>query len=141
MAARFREYASPATHDNAIIKKLQQQVGGRDVLYILGDVADDLVSLMRLYEVDCRKVLVKGNHDTFALNRYTDVFEDIHGLLDYKGMWLSHCPIHPQEMFRKRANIHGHIHSFGKTGNIKFPYVNWDFWNRAVNLDEIRRML
>jgi calcineurin-like phosphoesterase family protein len=28
----------------------------------------------------------------------------------YKSFWLSHCPIHPQELRNRKANIHGHLH-------------------------------
>ena len=32
-------------------------------------------------------------------------------MVRYKGMWLSHCPVHERELeFRVPRNIHGHIH-------------------------------
>lgn len=99
-------------------------------------------ALERLNEVPGRKRLVRGNHDQFQLGVYAKYFEEVHGFLRYKEMWLSHCPIHPQEMYRCKANVHGHIHKNTSSPLLPLPYinVNWDFWRRAVSLDEIRRI-
>ena len=35
----------------------------------------------------------------------------IGGLMKYKGIFLSHCPVHPVELdYRISRNIHGHLH-------------------------------
>ncbi len=38
-----------------------------------------------------------------------EVFEEVHSMLKYKGMWLTHCPMHPDEL-RGKINIHAHVH-------------------------------
>lgn len=81
----------------------------RDIVYVLGDVAFSPEGLYALNEMYGTKYLVRGNHDQFGLDEYTQVFNDIYGMRLYKGYWLSHCPIHPTEL-RDRKNIHGHVH-------------------------------
>jgi calcineurin-like phosphoesterase family protein len=74
---------------------------------------------------------------------YRDLFTEIHGFLRYKNVWLSHVPIHPQEMYRCEANVHGHIHKNSESPELPFPYinVNWDYWQRPVSLEEIRNII
>jgi calcineurin-like phosphoesterase family protein len=55
---------------------------------------------------------VLGNHDrrqdTKKLFQYA---ESIAGMIQYKGIMLTHCPMHPAELeYRIPYNIHGHIH-------------------------------
>ena len=55
--------------------------------------------------------LVLGNHDSTKI--YEDTPNNIEiqlPLFTYKNMWVSHCPIHPQEMRNRIGNIHGHLH-------------------------------
>lgn len=140
LAARLRGYANVAEHDAAIVETLKQQCTKRSLLWVLGDVAMRVESLGLLSQVPGRKRLVRGNHDNFQLGVYAKYFEDVHGFLRYKRMWLSHCPVHPQEMHRVLLNVHGHIHKDALTAPIGHPYlcVNWDFHRRALSLDEIR---
>jgi calcineurin-like phosphoesterase family protein len=58
------------------------------------------------------KHVVLGNHD-----RRQDVphllqhVESVVGMIQYKGIMLTHCPMHPMELeYRFNKNIHGHIH-------------------------------
>lgn len=139
LAARLRGFESYEAHDEAVIKTLGQQCDKRTVLWVLGDVAMRLESLDLLRKVPGRKRLVRGNHDSFPVATYLQYFEEVHGFLRYKNMWLSHCPVHPQEMCRVKINVHGHIHANAATQPLGFPYldVNWDFYRRALSLDEI----
>lgn len=140
-AAKLRGFDSVAEHDHTIIAMLQMQCTKRTLLWVLGDVAMKVESLALLQDVPGEKRLVRGNHDGFQDDVYHKYFTYIHGFLRYKKTWLSHCPIHPQEMYRCEANVHGHIHYTTYHPQPKFPYinVNWDFWERAVHLDEIRQ--
>jgi calcineurin-like phosphoesterase family protein len=143
LAARCRGYNSTEEHDSAIIEMLKTQCTKRTLLWILGDVAMSITALDRLKEIPCRKRLVSGNHDNFQLGVYLKYFEDVRGFLRYKQMWLSHCPIHPQELYRCKLNVHGHIHKNTNSPELPLPYVNvnWDFWKRAISLDELRELV
>ena len=137
--ARLRNFNSIEEHDNAIIESLQK-LPKKSKLWILGDIAWNEASLMRLREVSCKiKVAILGNHDTMLARTYLEVFDDIIGPVKYKKLWLSHHPIHPQEMYRCKGNVHGHIHMYGATPKLALPYynVNWDFHKGGVPFEKI----
>jgi len=94
----------------AITSEWKQRVHKRDTVYVMGDAAFDDQSLLSIRSLPGTKILIKGNHDdmTSTLSQM-DVFKEIHGMLRYKGIWLTHAPIHPNEL-RGRRNLHGHVH-------------------------------
>lgn len=118
-------FKTPEEHDLYWIEKIEA-LGKRDILFILGDFLfpgpkfDEYHE--RLQKVKCRIKLVMGNHDSLEL--YQNVNPVIRSnkpvpsrieiqlpLFSYKNFWLSHCPIHPQEMRNRKLNIHGHLHA------------------------------
>ena len=106
------QFQSMEEHDNYFIN-LILSLGKRDVLIILGDFLFDGPHydeyIQRLSAKKCRIKLVMGNHDSMKL--YSEpIFEVQLPLYSYKNFWLSHCPIHPNELRRRIANIHGHTH-------------------------------
>jgi calcineurin-like phosphoesterase family protein len=85
----------------------------RDTIYFLGDIAftpESLEKNMKKLKYCHKKILILGNHDYCDIKEYAKYFDEIHGFLSYKSFWLSHCPIHPQELRNRKANIHGHLH-------------------------------
>jgi len=139
-SARHRGFTSVEEHDAAIITHMQMVIGKRDKLFILGDVCWNNQSLKLLGELPGVKELIIGNHDTLHTYEYLKYFNKIHGFRSYKNFWLSHCPIHPQEIYRHAGNIHGHIHKGAATQNLGYPYynVNQDYNNFCpVNYDTI----
>lgn len=143
LAAEKRGFTSVAEHDDFVISTLKEQCSKNTVLWVLGDVVMRGGEIRRLAEIPGRKKLVIGNHDELPTLEYLLYFEEIHGITKYKSMWLSHCPIHPQEMYRCKLNVHGHIHKNTSSPLLPHPYfnVNWDFWGRAVALDEIKAVM
>ena len=141
LASEKRKFSDIESHDNAVIESLKKTCNKKSVLFILGDIAMDEHKIIRLDEVPGRKRIVLGNHD-YAHYNYRNVCEHVYGIVKYKQYWLSHCPIHPQEMYRCVANIHGHIHKNSNSSELGPPYinVNWDYWHRPVSLDEIRSL-
>jgi len=142
LASENRGFGSIKEHDDAVLESISSVVNKRTLLWVLGDVAMDRDALLRFKEIRCRKKLVAGNHDDYHSD-YNNIFENIYGMTKYKKMWLTHCPIHPQEMYRCLANIHGHIHKGGNSPELELPYlnVNWDYWRRPLSLDEIKAMV
>ena len=112
MATR-RGFSSVEEHDEHIISKWNDVVSKRDVTYILGDVTMEKKSPYALLDkLNGRKHVVMGNHDrrqdVEALLKHVD---SVAGMVQYKGIILTHCPIHPMELdYRFPKNIHGHIH-------------------------------
>lgn len=83
----------------------------QDLVYFLGDVAFDLDHLMLLKPLRGRKILLKGNHDDYVSTAaQQEIFEEIHGVISYKRFWLSHAPMHPDELRGRYGSIHGHVH-------------------------------
>ena len=141
LVSEKRGFKTINDHDEAVLSSLTKVANKRTVIWVLGDIGTkDGVS--RLKEVAGRKNLVFGNHDDLKID-YSDVFDKVFGIVKYKNMWLSHCPIHPQEMYRCVANVHGHIHKNSNSELLGFPYinVNWDYWNRPLTLDELKLII
>lgn len=119
-------------HDNAIFDNLAK-LTKRDDLIILGDFLfdcdeyDDYIE--RLSKFPCRIKLVLGNHCSRKLYTETRLpnLELQLPFYSYKNMWVSHCPIHPQEMRNRHGNIHGHLHGDIVMVTEEVDYGQWDF--------------
>lgn len=107
----FRDFVSSSEQNTQlIVTHWRQTVTKRDIVYCLGDVAFNQESLDLVGNLPGRKILIKGNHDDLlSTAAQSQVFEEIHGMLKYKKLWLSHAPIHPDEL-RGKGNLHGHVH-------------------------------
>jgi len=103
-------FEDEAHHRKWLFDYISTHLTKRDTLIIAGDCCFTEEALEDFHKIPCRKVLVKGNHDAIKSKLYDKVFDQIHGLWRHKGFWLSHAPIHPQEL-RGKVNIHGHVHN------------------------------
>lgn len=128
----FRSGKTWEENSENIINNISEIMTKRDTLYILGDVTlsksekENRYWLYRLGNIPGRKVLIRGNHDELDLTNYIRVFDEVYGLLRFKGYWLSHAPIHPDEL-RGKKNIHGHVHRnsvLDMNGEIDDRYIN-----------------
>lgn len=113
---KFRtNFQSEEDHDKTIHENILSVSSKRNDLWILGDIVfkTDKFHMIGEYASRFRNVhLVLGNHDHKAFAKYaSDNNMHVYGLTKKFGFWLSHCPIHPQEMYRANGNIHGHLHS------------------------------
>lgn len=97
-------------HDKWIVEQWNSVCTKNDLVWVLGDVCMDRTKLPLLKKMKGNKHLILGNHDEFSLETYMPYFNKIHGFLRYKGLWLSHCPIHPEEL-REKINVYGHSHN------------------------------
>ena len=106
---KFRpQFATAEEHHKTVMENFLTTVGKRDKVFLLGDIVfkEGLEYAKILSTLSANIILVKGNHD--AMDFYAD---SVQGLMSYKGAWLSHAPIHEQELdHRKQFNIHGHLH-------------------------------
>jgi calcineurin-like phosphoesterase family protein len=110
-AGDYREGSSSEEHDHILIAKWNTLINKKDLVYVLGDIVMGKPdNLDILSELNGRKILIRGNHDDrFSTKEYLEHFEEVYGILKYKGYWLTHCPMHPAEL-RGKKNIHGHVH-------------------------------
>jgi calcineurin-like phosphoesterase family protein len=111
--AKFRTFVSSCEDNtNLIVKCWKETITKNDVVFVMGDAAFDEESLRIFDSLKGRKILIKGNHDDVVPTRdLLSVFEEVHGIIKYKKFWLSHCPVHPDEL-RGKKNISGHIHHY-----------------------------
>ena len=128
-----RVFSSIKEHDEYICDEWNANVTKRDLVWVQGDLGVKQYAIDLIAKLPGRKKLIRGNHDQMPLERYLNVFEDIQSMIKYRGYWLTHCPIHPNELWGKR-NIHGHVHS----NTILLPngprddrYINLCMENRA----------
>lgn len=105
-----RPFATPDEMDEALVSNWNSTVSSSDKVYLLGDVAMSHKKLPILEQLNGTKILIKGNHDIFALKYYTPYFKDIRGSHELDGLLLTHIPVHESQKTRYRGNIHGHTH-------------------------------
>lgn len=120
----FREkFSSVEEHDNFIKEQILSSISKRSKIYILGDIAftDGAGDWVVELSTKCNLELVLGNHCSDTKERMNNLYKyaragiKFHGLTTYKQAWLSHCPIHEQELRKKIINIHGHTHNHNIT--------------------------
>ena len=112
--ATHRGFASVEEHDEHIIAQWNSVVHKRDTTYILGDVTMEKAEQYALLDrLNGAKRIVLGNHDLPKhVPKLLEHVQFVSGMEKYKGIFMTHCPIHPMELeHRVSRNIHGHIHS------------------------------
>jgi calcineurin-like phosphoesterase family protein len=154
--AKFRPFVDSTEHNTALfLESWRKTIKKNDIVYFMGDAAFDKESLDLIGSLNARKILIKGNHDDMVSTiDQAAVFEEIHGILKYKGMWLTHAPIHPDEMRARKCNIHGHVHNYSIMkgyGPWKRPdrrYINTcvdvvypKYGTMFLNLEEVKRII
>lgn len=115
---RLRPFDSVEEMDELMISNWNQVVNKKDTVYHLGDVAIPRASLKVLDRLNGRKILIRGNHDRYALKDYAQYFEDIRGANYHQpgstflgGLIMTHIPVHPDNLQgHYRGNVHGHLH-------------------------------
>ena len=107
----LRPFASAEEMDEFMIRAWNDRVRPGDKVYHLGDVVINRKFLHVLGRLNGDKVLIRGNHDIFKLEDYTQYFRDVRGYDVKNGMILSHIPVHVESLGRFGVNIHGHLHA------------------------------
>lgn len=120
---RFRtQFQSPEEHEVSMVESVLSVGGKRNVLWLLGDCffTEESLDYLKEFKNSFMQVnFVIGNHDGDNATRQENlrkIFIDnlcdkVYSLVKYKGFWLSHAPIHHEEL-RGCKNIHGHCHDF-----------------------------
>lgn len=142
-AAKARGFTDVEEHDIVVTETISRHLNKKSKLFVLGDVAWNRDALKFLATIPGTKELIIGNHDKFKTEEYLRYFTRVHGFRRYGSFWLSHCPMHPQEIYRCKGNIHGHIHKGAGTPPLDLPYynVNVDFhFYHPVNLSTIQEI-
>lgn len=147
IASKFRtQFPSDDAHDDYVLGCARAVVGKNDVLIVVGDVTWCNAGIQKIKDAEfpCKMIMIAGNHDTLPTASYLRIFHSIHGVYMYKGFWITHMPVHPNELLG-RQNIHGHCHRGGPWENNKEK----DYFNAIleyndylpVNLQKIRKLM
>jgi len=107
----LRPFACAEEMDEELVRRHNERVKPNDKIYFLGDVVIRRQHLDILYRLNGDKVLIRGNHDIFKLEDYTQHFRDIRAYHVMNGLILSHIPVHEESLGRFGCNIHGHLHA------------------------------
>ena len=137
------KFNSIEEHDTHIFEQISK-LTKRDQLFILGDFLFDCEKfewyLSEIAKMPCTIKLVLGNHDSLKMYEQT-IATNIKiqlPLFSYKNMWVSHCPIHPNELRNRLGNLHGHLH-FAELDDNRYFDVGLDKNNyEFVPLDYIK---
>lgn len=108
----LRPFSSLEAMHQTIEENWNRVVGPRDKVYHLGDVAFGREGLDLIGRLNGRKRLVRGNHDLMQIRWYLKHFQEVYGVRQINGMWLTHCPMDIGSVSapRVKLNVHGHIH-------------------------------
>lgn len=127
--------------DFEMVRRWNASVTPQDHVYHLGDVGSGKRILASIVpHLNGHKRLIMGNHDQEDVRFYREIgFQKILGSqYGFKGLILSHIPIHPGCLYNK-LNVHGHIHERPAPGpqyrNVSVEWTNFT----PVLLDEVIR--
>ncbi len=98
-----------------IIKKHNSVVHKKDVTYLMGDITMHTDKwYFYLDQMNGIKKVILGNHDEAKhIPELLKYVKSVASMVRYKGVFLTHCPIHPQELeYRVSKNIHAHLHEY-----------------------------
>lgn len=142
--ARYRNlFESEEHHRNFIKENYHKVVTKRDKVFFLGDIAFTQETLEDVGTwVAEKKVLIMGNHctDHVFAKEIVKHFDEVYSLKKYKEFWLSHAPLHPQEL-RGKFNVHGHMH-FDTIDDPRYLNVCLEHTDYTpIDLNEVRKRL
>lgn len=108
--SKMRPWDDYRDMDEALVENWNRVVKPKDKVYHLGDVVINRRAMLTISRLNGKKILIKGNHDNFRMAEYAVYFDDIMATHTLEQAILSHVPIHPSQLDRFNANIHGHLH-------------------------------
>lgn len=124
-----KQFRDEQDHWEYCEEEYKKLITKRDVVYCLGDMCFTEERLKEFSTWPGRKILVCGNHDRdrIPMQSIVDAYDEVYALYKYKQYWLSHAPIHPQEL-RGKYNLHGHVHYY--------TVEDWRYFNCCLeNID------
>lgn len=105
------QFSSVEEMNEHIVDRHNRTIKKRDTVWFLGDVCFGHVrNLQIIKRLNGTKNLIMGNHDGYGIRAYCALFNKIEAAKKYDGFAWTHIPIHPDQFFRWKGNIHGHLH-------------------------------
>jgi calcineurin-like phosphoesterase family protein len=107
---KYGVFTTVKEHDDAIIESINNRVGKRDQLYLLGDVGFNPGRYRP--RIKCKNVvLIRGNHDRHQ--KSINVFGEYHEILVVKLMNHSRCVLCHYPLAYWPSSHHGTYHLYG----------------------------
>lgn len=109
---KYRNFESAEEHDALVKENYHKVVGKRDTIMLLGDICFTVDALNEIKTWPGYKILILGNHDLerVKIQNVVDTYDRVYALHNKKHCWLSHAPLHPDEL-RGKFCVHGHVHA------------------------------
>ncbi len=118
-----RPYTSVDEMNAQLVKQWNQQIKHTDLVYHLGDISlTNFETTMKiLYQLNGRKILIRGNHDLKFIrdsrgkHEFISLFESVHDIyeLNYKNQTIVMCHyplLSWNKMYYGSIHCHGHCH-------------------------------
>lgn len=145
ISEKFRtEFISDLSHNETIHNNILSVSGKNNHLWLLGDVCFKEDQFRKLWEYNLyfdTVHVVMGNHEHKRLAEFCVQHGiQVHGIVKKWGYWLSHAPIHPQELYRGK-NIHGHVHRNTVHDDCYFNVSCENLNYRPITLQEIKETM
>lgn len=130
-----RPFRNLKDYENEIIRRWNNKVSPDDIVYVLGDIAEDrfFQAIEIIKHLKGHKVLIIGNHDLLILDKIKEsgAFEIIEFMLlindNERKVCLCHYPLMDWVEFNRGGyHIYGHIHNKTiKQGNAYVDIKNY----------------
>jgi len=148
ISKKFRtEFVNDEEHDQFFVDAYCSRVKKRDIVFCLGDMVITERGFDSLSKMHGDKRIVLGNHDLergCKLEDFQQYFTQIHGVLKYKEFWMTHFPIHTNELYGK-YNLHGHVHNNtiddDRYINLCPEFTIKEFGSPIIKLQDLRQWL
>lgn len=136
------QFKNPYEHDEYIIEQWNKTVNKkRDIVWVLGDMCILNEEYNMEYLIDRLNGYIRvitGNHCYLPYYNHPKITIE-NGLVSKYKIWLSHCPIHPNELRGKGFNVHGHVHENSiqdkRYINVCCEKINYT----PISLDDLRK--
>ena len=135
----LRPFHSVDEMNYTMVERWNDVVRPQDKVYHLGDAVFGKKNMFMLGLLNGKKRLVRGNHDLFPTKLYLEYFDEVYGVRQINGVWLTHVPMHLDCVSQERVkmNIHGHLHKnfidHPKYFNASVERINYT----PISIDEI----
>ena len=122
----IRDFCNVHHMNEHMVECWNNTVKDNDIVYHLGDVYFEKGYEM-LSRLNGRKRLILGNHDDGKCEHLHKTFDKIMMWRDFKEFdcILTHTPLHESGLYKRKYNLHGHVHKGSHRGLIQDKrYVN-----------------
>jgi len=124
--SKVRDFHDVHHMNEYMIDRWNKTVRDEDIVYHLGDVyfgkGHEVLNRLR-----GRKRLVLGNHDNAKSAHLQNNFQKIMLWREFKDFdcILTHIPLHESSLYKRKFNLHGHVHHGNHRGLIQDErYIN-----------------